>query len=84
MALDRQECVLRPLRRRLTRRNAKIFILGIWTAALITTILSVISIQNEISVCVKFYPYNNINQFSGAYLAPIAAVGQLDNVAFLL
>ena len=84
MALDRQECVLRPLSRRLTRRNVKKFIPGIWIAALITTILSLILVRNETSVCVKFYPYNNGNEFSGAHLALIAAVGQFDNVAFFI
>ena len=82
MALDRQECVLRPFSRRLTRRNVKKFIPGIWIAALITNILYLILIRNETSVCVKFYPYSNTNEFSN--LAVIAAVGQLDNVAFFI
>ena len=62
----------------------KKFIPGIWIAALITNILYLILIRNETSVCVNFYPYSNTNEFSGAHLAVIAAVGQLDNVAFFI
>ena len=84
MALDRQDCVLRPFKRRLTTRNLKKIIPVIWILALVTAILFVVAIRNE-PACVKFYPYNSdLSELSNVVITLITVTGQLDNITILI
>lgn len=57
MAFDRYDCVVHPFDRRLTTRKVKKRIALTWIIALITVVLFAISIKNETSACIDFFPY---------------------------
>ena len=82
MALDRQDCVLRPFNRRLDTSDVKRIIPVTWILALITAVVFAVLMRNEPSVCVEFYIYNN-SEVRGIF-ALVAAVGQLDNITMLV
>lgn len=74
MAFDRQDCVLRPFNRRITRSKVKKIIPSTWILSLLTAALFAIMIRNENSACIKFYPYNNVSRLNSVLLAAIAVV----------
>lgn len=85
MASDRHDCVVRPFNRRLTTRNVKILIGVTWTSGFTTAVLIGISIRNEPSVCIAFYPYSNsIIEYGGLFEAILAVVGQFDKITILI
>ena len=55
MALDRQDCVLRPHSRRLTARNVKKVIASTWLVVLILPIVFATLLRNEPFVCFSLY-----------------------------
>ena len=54
MAIDRQDCVLRPFQRRLTQRNIKKVLLAVWIMTVVLTIPSLVTRFQETSLC-QFY-----------------------------
>ena len=85
MALDRQDCVCRPFRRRLTTSNVKKIIPVMWMLSLLTYVFIVMAMRNESFACIQIYPYSNDPpKFSRPMVGLIAIVGQLDNVTVLI
>ena len=85
MALDRQDCVCRPFRRRLTTSNVKKIIPVMWVLSLLTYVFIVMAMRNESFACIQIYPYSNDPpKFSRPMIGLIAIVGQLDNVTVLI
>lgn len=87
MAFDRQECVLRPFNRRLTKNNVKKILPVTWSFALITFVLFAISIENEPSVCTEFFPYNNRLTQHGhrkLFTTLLSVVGQFDKITIVI
>ena len=56
MAIDRQDCVLRPFNRRMTRSNVKFIIAGKWIGALVLTSVLIFSVFFNHSICVNLSP----------------------------
>lgn len=83
MAFDRQDCVLRTFNRRLTRKKVKKIIPLTWLASLLTAALFAILMRDEESVCVEFYPFNNLTRLDTIHAA-IAVVSQLDTITVLI
>ena len=87
MAFDRQECVLRPLDRHITTSNVKKIILATWVLALTTLVLFSISIRNEQSVCIEFFPFNNMLTELGhhkLFTILLSIVGQFDKITIVI
>ena len=85
MALDRQDCVCRPFRRRLTTSNVKKIIPVMWVLSLLTYVFIVMSMRSESFACIQIYPYSNDPpKFRRPMIGLIAIVGQLDNVTVLI
>lgn len=87
MAFDRQECVLRPLDRHITTSNVKKIILATWALALTTLVLFSISIRNEQSVCIEFFPFNNMLTELGhhkLFTILLSIVGQFDKITIVI
>lgn len=82
MAFDRQDCVLRPFNRRLTRKKVEKMIPLTWLASLLTAVLFAILLRDEKSVCVEFYPFNNLTRLEVIHAA-IAVVAQFDIITVL-
>ena len=84
MAFDRQDCVLRPFRRRLTKTNVKKIVPVIWMLALFTYVYIVIAMSYKTTVCVKISPYNDPPKYSRVLTALLLPIGQLDNITVLI
>ena len=56
MAIDRQDCVLRPFNRRMTPSNVKFIIAGKWIGALVLTSVLIFGVFFNHSMCVKLSP----------------------------
>ena len=54
MAIDRQDCVLRPFQRRLTKFNIRKVLLAVWIMTVVLTIPSLVTRFQETSLC-QFY-----------------------------
>ena len=87
MAIDRQDCVLRPFHRRLTPHNVKTVILVVWLLALVLTSAFVFfeAFGND-SVCQRFDPYTLFEKLASRNNFSIYFVGTslLLNLATLL
>ena len=59
MAIDRYDCVVRPLKRRLTPFNVKKVLFVIWIVVLVLASLHGIMLSSESSVCSRLDPYHN-------------------------
>lgn len=64
MALDRQDCVLRPFKRRLTWYNIKKVLLGVWIITAVLSIPSVVMASQENSLFSNINPYNSFRSNS--------------------
>lgn len=85
MAFDRLDCVLHPLKRRVTTGNAKALVVVTWIGGIIAATLFAISIRNEPSVCTEFYPYNkDIRKYGGVFRDVLAVFGQCDKITVLI
>lgn len=84
MAFDRQDCVLHPFRRRLTKTNVKKIIPVIWMLALFTYLYIVVAMRYETTVCVKIYPYNDPPKYNRVLIALMLPISQLDNITVLI
>lgn len=84
MAFDRQDCVLRPFSRRITKRNVRKIIYVTWVVALIIVAVLAILTRNEPSACVAFYPYNDMSALSAHLQATIATFGQFDTITIVV
>ena len=57
MAIDRQDCVLRPFRRRLTKSNVKKVIFTIWVVTLCLALVQFVYLTFDKEICQAFEPY---------------------------
>ena len=87
MAIDRQDCVLRPFHRRITPRNVKTVILVTWLVALVFTsgFLFLEAFAND-PLCRHFDPYTHLGKFMSwnSFTTYGMATAMLLNVATLL
>ena len=84
MAIDRQDRVLRPLNRRLTTRNVKKVVLMTWLVALVIVSVFAFMLRKQSSVCVPFYPYNDLQEVGQALLTLIGALSQFTTFAIII
>ena len=61
MAIDRQDCVIRPFKRRLSPQNVKKVIFVTWAVAFLLALLHGIILSKETSVCSRLDPYNSFS-----------------------
>lgn len=83
MAIDRQDCVIRPLKRRLSPTNVKKVIFVIWKIGLLLAFLHGVMLSKvETSVCSRLDPYNSVTNSprSQAVVVYTMAVGTIPNV----
>lgn len=59
MAIDRQDCVIFPLKRRLSLTNVKRVISVTWVAGFLFALLHGLILRKESSVCSRMDPYNS-------------------------
>ena len=87
MAIDRQDCVLRPFHRRLTPHNVKTVILVTWLVGFVFTSVFVFfeAFAND-SVCRNFHPYNLPGKLTNrnSYITYLVVGATLLNVATFL
>ena len=67
MAIDRYDCVVRPLNRRLSMFNVKKVILASWILALLLSSFHGVMLRNENSVCSRLDPYSSRTSSSGSF-----------------
>ena len=87
MAMDRQDCIFRPLRRRLHSGNVKRVLLAVWCAATIIYVVFAILLTIEDSQCPQSDPFNLMSSFSKSsflFSAYITIFGSVFNVAAIL
>ena len=88
MSLDRHDCVVRPFSRRLSMQNVKKILLVTWLLAFIITVVLLILLRDETSVCYKLFPYNFSQSFrterGNVIRVYVTTVTQLDTLAILL
>lgn len=65
MAIDRQDCVLRPFHRRITPRNVKTVILTTWLVTLVfTSVFAFSEAFTSDSICRNFDPYSLLGKLT--------------------
>ena len=88
MALDRHDCVVRPFNRRLSTQNVKKILLVTWLLAFIITVVLLVLLRKETSVCYTWFPYNFSQSFrterGNVIRVYVTTMGQLDTLAILL
>ena len=88
MSLDRHDCVVRPFNRRLSTQNVKKILLVIWLLAFIITVVLLVLLRKETSVCYTWCPYNFSQSFrtdrGNVIRIYVTAMAQLDTLAILL
>ena len=66
MAIDRYDCVVRPLYRRLSPSNVKKVILLVWILALLLSSVHGVILHHESSTCYHLDPYSSLTASSGS------------------
>lgn len=87
MAIDRQDCVFRPLRRRIQKHNVKKVLLAVWCAVIIVSISFAITLATDDSQCPASDPFNLNSSFSNSsmlFSVYITAFGTGFNVSTIL
>ena len=87
MAIDRQDCVYRPLRRRIHNHNIKKCLLAVWCAVIIISVFFAIIIEIDGSQCPPSDPFNlqsSSSNSSSLFSAYILVFGTGFNVATIL
>ena len=87
MAVDRQDCICRPLRRRLHSDNVRKVLLIVWLMAIIMFVVFAILLGIDKSQCPQYDPFNLISHSSissGFFNAYITIFGTVFNVAAIL
>jgi len=87
MAMDRQDCICRPLRRRLHPDNVKKVLLIVWLMAIIIFAVFAILLSIDESQCPQYDPFNLISHYStsrGFFNAYITIFGTVFNVSAIL
>lgn len=87
MAIDRQDCVFRPLRRRMHKSNIKTVLLVVWCVVIIISVAFAIVLATDGSQCPHFDPFNlgSSSSSSGSLFSVyITAFGTGFNVAAFL
>ncbi|XP_078382349.1 neuropeptide Y receptor type 2-like [Oculina patagonica] len=87
MAIDRQDCVLRPFHRRITPRNVKTVILVTWFVALVfISVFVFFEAFTSDSVCHNFDPYTLLGKLTtwNSFTTYVIAIAMLLNVATFL
>ena len=86
MAIDRQDCVLRPFQRRITPRNVKTVILATWLVTLVfTSVFAFSEVFTTDSFCRNFDPYTLLRKLTStdSFAIYIFAVAMFLNVTTL-
>ena len=87
MAMDRQDCICRPLRRRFHLENVKKVILIVWLMAIIISVVFAILLTVDESQCPQYDPFNLVSHSStsrGFFNAYITIFGTVFNVSAIL
>ena len=87
MAMDRQDCICRPLRRRLHLNNVKNVLLIVWLMAILIFSVFAILLSIDESQCPQYDPFNLISHSStssGFFNAYITIFGTVFNVLAIL
>lgn len=87
MAVDRQDCIFRPLRRRLRAGNVKTVLLAVWCVAIIIYVIFAILLTRDGSQCSQSDPFNLMSSSSNSsvlYSTYITIFGTVFNVAAVL
>ena len=87
MAIDRHDCICRPLRRRLHPDNVKKVLLIVWLMATIMFVVFAILLSVDESQCPQYDPFNLISRSStssGFFNAYITIFGTVFNVSAIL
>ena len=87
MAIDRQDCVYRPLRRRINNQNIEKCLLVVWCVVIIITVLFAIVLETDGSQCPPSDPFNlqsSSSNSSSLFNAYILVLGTGFNVAAIL
>ena len=88
MALDRHDCVVRPFNRRLSTQNVKKILLVTWLLAFIISVVLLVLLRKETSVCYTWLPYNfsqSVRTERGNVIRVyVTTMAQLDTLAILL
>ena len=88
MAIDRQDCVLRPFTRRMTRRNIKVVIAASWIGNLMLSLVLIVGVFYSESVCDEFSfkgPFSKISDKQPMFLLYYIGVGfSLNIVSFFI
>lgn len=87
MAMDRQDCIYRPLRRRLHSDNVKRVLLAVWCMSIIIFVVFAVLLSIDGSQCPQNDPFNlisNSSNSSGFFNAYITIFGTVFNVAAIL
>ena len=73
MAIDREYCLLRPFKRRLTQRNIKKVLLAVWIFTMVLTVPLVVMKLEETSLCQVYNSSkNNTNTLGSLYTVGLA------------
>ena len=87
MAMDRHDCICRPLRRRLHPDNVKKVLLIVWLMATVIFVIFAILLGIDESQCRQYDPFNLISHSStssGFFNAYITIFGTVFNVSAIL
>lgn len=86
MAIDRYDCVARPLYRRLSPSNVKKVILLVWIVALLLSSVHGVMLHHESSTCFHLDPYSSPTTSSGspAFTVYTMFLGTLPNVTTVM
>jgi len=87
MAIDRQDCVFRPLRRRIHQSNVRKVLLAVWSSVLVLSVLFAIVLAKDGSQCSISDPFNlgsSSSNSSSLFSVYITVFGTGFNVAAIL
>jgi len=86
MAIDRYDCVARPLYRRLSPSNVKKVILLVWILAFLLSSVHVVMLHHESSTCFHLDPYSSLTASSDspAFTVYTMFLGILPNVTTVM
>ena len=86
MAIDRHDCVVRPLHRRLSLFNIKKVILATWIVALLLSSFHGVMLRDESAICFRLDPYSSSTTSSGSHAVFVYTMflGTLPNVATVI
>ena len=86
MAIDRYDCVVRPLNRRLSLFNIKKVILATWIVALLLSSFHGVTLRDESAICFRLDPYSSSTTSSGSHAVIVYTIflSTVPNVATVI